>query len=153
MFLFFYFIFVVTVSFGVVLAVIIPAFSPFIRASIGSAFNQSMAKMITSTGLYKLWLKSGLKSKNVRDGAWTNVSKMKKNVCEEVYHQTLIRSEVRDRVRDSNGKLLTRETNQVCAEGARVANGTVGTTTNGAAGNGVNGVGEQSPDVEKGLGR
>lgn len=156
---------VVTISFGVVLLVIIPAFSPFIRASIGSAFNQSMAKMITWTGLYRLWLESGMKSKNVRDGAWANVSKMKKNVREELYHQTLIRSEVRDRVRHSSGELLTPKGSPTLRGGRilRGANGAVGTIkTNGAAGNEVNGVSDQvvgldlglgvSSDVEKGFG-
>lgn len=91
-------------SFGAVLLVIIPAFSPFIRAFYSSMFNQSVAKIITWSGMYKLWLKSGLKSKDVRDHGRANVSKMKKNVREALARQTLQNSEIWDGVRITKTK-------------------------------------------------
>ena len=90
---------VVTVSFGAVLLVIIPAFSPFIRASISSMLQRSIAKTITWTGLYRLWLNTGWTSKKQRDGAQRKVQKMKDDVRKKIQKQTLIQSEFRDRVR------------------------------------------------------
>lgn len=86
-------------SFGAVLLVIIPAFSPLIRAYYSSVINRSVAKIITWSGLYKIWLKRGLKSKDVRDHGRAAVSKMKKNVREALARQTLLESEISDGVR------------------------------------------------------
>lgn len=86
-------------SFGAVLLVIIPAFSPLIRAYYSSVINRSVAKFITWSGLYKIWLKRGLKSKDVRDHGRAAVSKMKKNVREALARQTLLESEISDGVR------------------------------------------------------
>lgn len=86
-------------SFGAVLLVIIPAFSPLIRAYYSSVINRSVAKIITWSGLYKIWLQRGLKSKDVRDHGRAAVSKMKKNVREALARQTLLESEISDGVR------------------------------------------------------
>lgn len=95
---------IVTVSFGAVLAVIVPAFSPFIRASISSMMQRFIAKTITWTGLYRLWLKTGWKSKNQRDGAQRKVQKMKDDVRKKIQQRKLIQSEMRDGVRPSKGR-------------------------------------------------
>jgi len=97
----------VTVSFGAVLLVIIPAFSPFIRAFYSAAFNHLITKLITSTGFYKLWLKSGLRSKEVRDHGREHVSKMKQNVKDALARQSRRKAEIRDGVRDANGNRLS----------------------------------------------
>lgn len=89
------------------LLVIIPAFSPFIRAFYSAAFNYLITKFITSTGLYRLWLKIGLRSKVVRDHGRKNVSTMKKNVREALALQKLRQAEIRDKVRDAKGKRLS----------------------------------------------
>lgn len=88
-------------SLGAVLLVIIPAFSPLIRATYSFVFNQSIAKIIIWTGLYRLWFQKGRKSKDIRDGGRANVSKMKKRVQEDLRRQNLIRSEILDGVRDA----------------------------------------------------
>lgn len=136
-------------SFGAVLLVIIPAFSPFIRASMGSAFNQFISKTITWTGMYKLWLRSGWNSKDVRDGARENVSKMKRNVREELYRQERLASEIRDRVRTSTGELLSTKKMSGSNEGR--GDGGVGfeNATNGAIGPRAVGLGS-ALDLEKG---
>lgn len=87
-------------SFGVVLLVIIPAFSPLIRAYYSSVINRSVAKIITRSGLYKIWLRRGLKSKHVRDHGRAAVSKMKKNVRKALARQALLEFEISDGVRN-----------------------------------------------------
>lgn len=89
-------------SFGAVLLVIIPAFSPLIRAYHSTFINQFVTKIITWSGLYKIWLKRGVRSKDVRDHGRANVGKMKKNVREALARQILLESELWDGVRKSN---------------------------------------------------
>lgn len=94
----------VTVSFGAVLAVLVPAFSPFIRASISSVLQRSVTRTITWTGVYRLWLRTGWGSKKMRDGARRRVQKMKEDVREEMQQQQLVQAEVRDGVRPRKGR-------------------------------------------------
>ncbi|KUI60042.1 hypothetical protein VP1G_07264 [Cytospora mali] len=96
--------FKITVSFGAVLAVLIPAFSPFIRASISSVLQWSIAKTITWTGMYRLWLKTEWSSKDQRDGARKKVQKMKNDVRKKMQEQKLKQSEIRDGVRPRKEK-------------------------------------------------
>lgn len=121
----------VTVSFGAVLLVIVPAFSPFIRAFYSSIYHQSITKFITWTGLYKIWLKSGLKSKNVRDHGRANVRKMKKKVCDALARQTLQDSEIWDGVRDPTTKSPKEYVQR--GVGARSMTGVHGQVTNGVS--------------------
>lgn len=95
---------IVTVSFGAVLAVLVPAFSPFIRAYISSVLQRSIAKIITWTGVYRLWLKTGWTSKDLRDGARREVQKMKEDVRKKMQQRQLIQAEVRDGVRPRRGR-------------------------------------------------
>lgn len=93
-----------TVSFGAVLAILVPAFSPIIRASISSVLQRSIAKTITWTGIYRLWLKTGWDSKDLRDGARRRVQEMKDDVRRKMQQQELLQAEVRDGVRPPRGK-------------------------------------------------
>ncbi|ROW18177.1 hypothetical protein VPNG_00044 [Cytospora leucostoma] len=88
-----------TVSFGAVVAIIIPAFSSFIRALISSIMETTIAKIITWTGMYRLWLKAGWGSKGLRDGARRRARTMEEDVRKRIRQQELIRSEIRDGVR------------------------------------------------------
>lgn len=56
----------VTVSFGAVLAVIIPAFSPFARAAASSALQYASARAVTAAPLYRFWLGRGWGSHKLR---------------------------------------------------------------------------------------
>ncbi|ROV99977.1 hypothetical protein VMCG_06156 [Cytospora schulzeri] len=85
-----------TVSFGAVLAVLVPAFSPIIRAAISSALQRSITKTITWTGMYRLWLQTGWQSKNLHDGARRKVQEMKEEVRRKMQQQELLQAEVRD---------------------------------------------------------
>lgn len=78
---------------------LIPAFSPFIRASISSILERIIAKTVTLTGLYRLWLWTEWTSKKQRDGARRSVQKMKDDVRKKMKQQQLIQSEIRDKVR------------------------------------------------------
>ncbi|KAK7744941.1 hypothetical protein SLS53_003174 [Cytospora paraplurivora] len=98
-----------TVSFGAVVAIIIPAFSPFIRALISSIMEISIAKIIKWTGMYRLWLKTGLGSKGLRDGARRRAWTMEEDVRKRIRQQQLIRSEIRDGVRPQTVKPSTSE--------------------------------------------
>lgn len=89
----------VTVSFGAVLAVIIPAFSPFARAAASSALRYTAARAVTAAPLYRLWLGSGWGSRRLRARAGAAVRDMKHAVREAMRRQRLEESEVRDGVR------------------------------------------------------
>ncbi|KAK2610531.1 hypothetical protein N8I77_003954 [Diaporthe amygdali] len=92
-----------TVSFGAVLAVIIPAFSPFARAAIGSALRYAAARSITVVPLYRFWLGRGWSSRRLRARTGAAVRDLKHAVREAVKRQRLEESEVRDGVRASPG--------------------------------------------------
>lgn len=89
----------VTVSFGAVLAVIIPAFSPFARAAASSALRYTAARAVTAAPLYRLWLGSGWSSRRLRARAGAAVRDMKHAVREAMRRQRLEESELRDGVR------------------------------------------------------
>lgn len=91
----------VTVSFGAVLAVIIPAFSPFARAAAGSALRYAAARTVTAAPLYRFWLGRGWSSRKLRAQAGTAVRDMKHAVREAMRRQRLEESEVHDGVRKS----------------------------------------------------
>ena len=89
----------VTVSFGAVLAVIIPAFSPFARAAAGSALRYAAARAATAAPLYRFWLGRGWSSVRLRARAGAAVRDMKHAVREAMRRQRLEESEIRDGVR------------------------------------------------------
>ncbi|KAI7783182.1 hypothetical protein LA080_012478 [Diaporthe eres] len=88
-----------TVSFGAVLAVIIPAFSPFARAAASSALRYTAARAVTAAPLYRLWLGCGWSSRRLRARARAAVRDMKHAVREAMRRQRLEESELRDGVR------------------------------------------------------
>ncbi|KKY38441.1 putative ankyrin repeat protein [Diaporthe ampelina] len=88
-----------TVSFGAVLAVIIPAFSPFARAAAGSALRYAAARAATAAPLYRFWLGRGWSSVRLRARAGAAVRDMKHAVREAMRRQRLEESEIRDGVR------------------------------------------------------
>lgn len=90
----------VTVSFGAVLAVIIPAFSPFARAAAGSALRYTAARAVTAAPLYRFWLGRGWSSMKLRAQAGAAVRDMKHAVREAMRRQRLEESEIRDGVRE-----------------------------------------------------
>ncbi|KAL1861709.1 hypothetical protein Daus18300_008678 [Diaporthe australafricana] len=89
-----------TVSFGAVLAVIIPAFSPLARAAIGSGLRYAAARAVTAAPLYRFWLGRGWGSRRLRARTGAAVRDMKHAVREAMKRQRLEESEVRDGVRD-----------------------------------------------------
>lgn len=95
-------------SFGAVLIVIIPAFSPFIRAVIHAALARSFAKAITWTRVYRMWLAIGWDSKRIRDKAKADVRKMKEQVKTQISARHLKQSEIWDGVRNADGEILSR---------------------------------------------
>lgn len=95
----------VTVSFGAVLVVLIPAFSPFIRAVVHSALSRFFTKAITWTSAYQTWLETGWDSKQIRDKAKSDVRKMREGVKEQMRAKRLKQSEIGDGVRSADGKL------------------------------------------------
>lgn len=96
----------VTVSFGAVFVVLIPAFSPFIRAVIQSVLSRSFMKAIAWTKVYQTWLAIGWDSKQIRDKGRADVRRMKEDVKKQMSAQRLQQSEIWDGVRDANGELL-----------------------------------------------
>lgn len=94
---------VVTVSFGAVLAVIIPAFSPFARAAFSSALQYAAARAVTAAPLYRFWLGRGWGSRKLRARAGAAVRDMKHAVREAMRRQRLEESEIRDGVRFKDG--------------------------------------------------
>lgn len=93
----------VTVSFGAVLAVIIPAFSPFARAAFSSALQFAAARAVTAAPLYRFWLGRGWGSRRLRARAGAAVRDMKHAVREAMRRQRLEESEIRDGVRTRAG--------------------------------------------------
>ncbi|PSR79122.1 hypothetical protein BD289DRAFT_105629 [Coniella lustricola] len=88
------------ISFGAVQLVIIPVFSPFIRAVYSAVFHQVAVKFITATGLYRLWLQSGLRSSTVRNESKEKAHKMRKRVREDLNRNRLLQSEILDGKRE-----------------------------------------------------
>lgn len=82
---------------------IIPAFSPFARAAIGSALRYAAARSITVVPLYRFWLGRGWSSRRLRARTGAAVRDLKHAVREAVKRQRLEESEVRDGVRASPG--------------------------------------------------
>lgn len=121
---------------------LIPAFSPFIRAVIHSALSRTFTKAITWTKLYQTWLAIGWDSKQIRGKAKADVRKMKEGVKEQMSAKRLKQSQIWDGVRSANGELLPKSSQapsqtSKAHENPRVA-------VNGAAT-------RLSPDVEKGV--
>lgn len=54
--------------------------------------------------MYRLWLKAGWDSKDLRDGARRRVQEMKDGVRRKMQQQELLQAEVRDGVRPPRGK-------------------------------------------------
>lgn len=133
---------VVTVSFGAVLVVLIPAFSPFIRAVVHSALSRSFTKAITWTKLYQTWLAIGWDSEEIRGKAKADVRKMKEGVKEQMSAKRLTQSQIWDGVRSANGGLLSKR-RQVPSQTSK-AHENPRITVNGAAT-------RLPPDVEKGV--
>ncbi|KUI67954.1 hypothetical protein VM1G_02760 [Cytospora mali] len=143
-----------TVSFGVVLAVLIPAFSPFIRASISSVLQWSIAKTITWTGMYRLWLETEWSSKDQRDGARKEVQKMKNDVRKRMQGQILRQSEIRDGVRPRKEKPSSSPSSQPSPLSSSASARNRSTGAGGSARNVIDGDGQGSTsarDVEKGI--
>lgn len=90
-------------SFGAVLAVIIPAFSPFARAAASSALQYASARAVTAAPLYRFWLGRGWGSRKLRARAGAAVRDMKHAVRESMRRQRLEESEIRDGVRVNDG--------------------------------------------------
>lgn len=124
--------------------VVVPAFSPFIRAVIHSMLARSFTKAITWTKVYRTWLTIGWDSKEIHDKAKADVRKMKEGVKEQMSARRLQQSEIWDGVRDPHGKLVSRIHRTPPKSNEASDNPNVRTTLNGAA--------MRSPsDVEKGM--
>lgn len=132
----------VTVSFGAVLIVLIPAFSPFIRAVTHSVLARSLTKAIIWSRAYHAWLAIGWDSKRIRDNTESDVRKMKEEVKEQMSARRLKLSEIWDGVRGADGELLPKTPHASKEIINMNRNSTV--TPNGAT--------ERSPsDLEKGI--